>query len=114
MHLQSRSFNLIDEGVAANNPTQVAITHIFNQIVKGNFENVDIKPMDTTMILGVSLGTGTASASSTDMVDIQVSSLFQALGAEKNYLRIQDDNLTWNTTSVNVATTTNMEAQAAR
>ncbi|KAL1810552.1 hypothetical protein ACET3Z_027542 [Daucus carota] len=60
MHLQSRSFNLIDEGVAANNPTQVAITHIFNQIVKGNFENVDIKPMDTTMILGVSLGTGTA------------------------------------------------------
>ncbi|KAL1824333.1 patatin-like protein 1 [Daucus carota subsp. sativus] len=141
---KTRSFNLIDGGVAANNPTQVAITHIFNQIVKGHFDTVDIKPMDTTKILVVSLGTGTAkfeakynatmvaewspinwifdkgatplidvySASSTDMVDIQVSSMFQALGAEKNYLRIQDDNLTGTTTSVDGATTTNMEALA--
>ncbi|WOG93113.1 hypothetical protein DCAR_0312394 [Daucus carota subsp. sativus] len=128
---KTRSFNLIDGGVAANNPTQVAITHIFNQIVKGHFDTVDIKPMDTTKILVVSLGTGTAkfeakynatmvaewspinwifdkgatplidvySASSTDMVDIQVSSMFQALGAEKNYL-------------LDGATTTNMEALA--
>ncbi|KAK1383332.1 Patatin [Heracleum sosnowskyi] len=141
---QTRSYNLIDGGVAANNPTHVAITHIFNEIVKGNFENVDIKPMDTTKILVISLGTGTAkfeekynasmvaqwspinwifdkgatplidvySACSTDMVDIQVSSLFQALGAEQNYLRIQDDNLTGNTTSVDIATATNMEALA--
>ncbi|KAL8124852.1 patatin-like protein 1 [Apium graveolens] len=141
---KTRSYNLIDGGVAANNPTHVAITHIFNEIVKGNIENVDIKPMDTTKILVISLGTGTAkfedkytatmvaqwspinwifdkgatplidvySASSTDMVDIQISSLFQALGAEKNYLRIQDDNLIGNTTSVDIATTANMEALA--
>ncbi|XP_063945093.1 patatin-like protein 1 isoform X2 [Daucus carota subsp. sativus] len=140
----TRSFNLIDGGVAANNPTQVALTQIFNEILKGNFEFIDIKPMDTTKMLVLSLGTGAAkleakynasmvaqwspinwifdkgatplidvySASSADMVDIQVSSLFQSLGAEKNYLRIQDDNLIGNTTSADIATTTNMEALA--
>lgn len=127
-----------------NLQTQVAVTHIFNEIVKGNFKFVDVKPMDTTKMLVISLGTGAAkfqekynasivaqwspidwifangatplidvySASSTDMVDIQVSSLFQALGAEKNYLRIQDDNLTGNATSADIATTENMEALA--
>ncbi|KAK1383323.1 Patatin [Heracleum sosnowskyi] len=141
---KTHSFNLIDGGVAATNPTQVAITLIFNEILKGNFKLVDIKPMDTTKILVVSLGAGKAkfeekynasmvsqwspinwifdksgtplidvySAASTDMVDIQVTSLFQALGAEKNYLRIQDDNLIGNTTSGDIATTTNMEALA--
>ncbi|KAL8124853.1 patatin-like protein 3 [Apium graveolens] len=141
---KTREFNLIDGGVAANNPTQVAITQIFNEILKGNFKFVDIKPMDTTKMLVVSLGTGAAkfaekynasivsqwsainwifdkgatplldvySASSNDMVDIQVSSLFQALGAEKNYLRVQDDNLIGNTTSGDRATATNMEALA--
>ncbi|KAL8090050.1 patatin-like protein 3 [Apium graveolens] len=141
---KTRSFNLIDGGVAATNPTQVAITHIFNKILKGNFKFVDIKPMDTTKVLVVSLGVGKAkfeekynasmvsqwslinwifdkgatplidvySAASTDMVDIQVTSLFQALGAEKNYLRIQDDNLIGNTTSGDIATTKNMEALA--
>ncbi|KAK1383327.1 Patatin [Heracleum sosnowskyi] len=141
---KTRNFNLIDGGVAAINPTQVAITQIFNEILKGNFEFVNTKPMDTTKMLVVSLGTGAAkleekynasivsqwspinwifnkgatplidvySASSKDMVDIQVSSLFQALGAEKNYLRIQDNNLIGNTTSVDITTTTNMEALA--
>uniref|UniRef100_A0A166AZR0 Patatin n=1 Tax=Daucus carota subsp. sativus TaxID=79200 RepID=A0A166AZR0_DAUCS len=128
----------------AASDTQVALTQIFNEILKGNFEFIDIKPMDTTKMLVLSLGTGAAkleakynasmvaqwspinwifdkgatplidvySASSADMVDIQVSSLFQSLGAEKNYLRIQDDNLIGNTTSADIATTTNMEALA--
>ncbi|KAL8124860.1 patatin-like protein 3 [Apium graveolens] len=141
---KTRSFNLIDGGVSANNPTQVAITHVFNEIFKGKFKFVDIKPMDIEKILVLSLGTGTAkqeekynastasqwnaigwvfdkgatplidvySASSTDMVDIQVSSLFQALGAEKNYLRIQDDSLVGNTSSVDMATPKNMAALA--
>lgn len=136
-----RSFDLIDGGVAANNPTQVAITHITNEILKGNFQFVDIEPMDTKRMLVLSLGTGTAkqeekynativstwgllnwvfdngatplidvySAASSDMVDIQVSSLFQALRAERNYLRIQDGNLTGDATSVDIATTKNME-----
>lgn len=46
------------------------------------------------------------------MVDIQVSSLFQDLGAEKNYLRIQDDSLIGNTSSVDIATPDNMAALA--
>ncbi|KAL1824331.1 hypothetical protein DCAR_0312392 [Daucus carota subsp. sativus] len=131
---KTRNFNLIDGGVAATNPTQVAITHIFNKILKGKF----------TKLLVVSLGAGKAkfqekynasvvsqwspinwifdkgatplidvySAASTDMVDIEVSSLFEALGAEKNYLRIQDDNLIGNTSSTDLATTANMEALA--
>ncbi|WOG93107.1 hypothetical protein DCAR_0312388 [Daucus carota subsp. sativus] len=139
---KTRRFNLIDGGVAANNPTQVAITHVSNEILKGNFKFIDIKPMDTEKLLVLSLGTGTAkqeqrydintasqwsaldwvfskgatplidvySASNTDMVDIQVLSLFQALGAEKNYLRIQDDTnvgrklLTKSVTRVNIDT----------
>ena len=95
--------------------------------------------MDTSKILVISLGTGTAkfeekynastasqwsprdwinptidsySASSADMPDIEVTSLFQSLGAEKNYLRIQEDNLVGNTTSGDLATTENMEALA--
>nr|XP_017240656.1 PREDICTED: patatin-like protein 2 isoform X2 [Daucus carota subsp. sativus] len=134
---KTRSFNLIDGGVVAVNP--VAVTHIFNEIVKGNFEFVDVKPMDTRKILVISLGTGTAkfeekynastasqwsprdwinptidsySASSADLPDIAVTSLFQSLGAEKNYLRIQEDNLVGNTTSGDLATTENMEALA--
>ncbi|WOH13598.1 hypothetical protein DCAR_0833108 [Daucus carota subsp. sativus] len=133
---KTRSFNLIDGGVVAVNPTQVAITHLFNEIVKGNFEYADIKPMDTTKILVLSLGTGTAkfeekynasmaskwssidwinpiidsySASSADMPDIEVTSLFQSLGAEKNYLRIQENNLVADTTSGDLATTENMK-----
>ena len=124
--------------------TQVAITHVSKEILKGNFKFIDIKPMDTEKLLVLSLGTGTAkqeqrydintasqwsaldwvfskgatplidvySASSTDMVDIQVVSLFQALGAEKNYLRIQDDGLIGNTSSVDMATPSNMAALA--
>lgn len=52
-------------------------------------------------------------AASGDMVDIQVTSLFQSLRAEKNYLRIQNDNLTGDASSVDIATTNNMEALAA-
>lgn len=40
------------------------------------------------------------------------SSLFQDLGAEKNYLRIQDDSLIGNTSSVDIATPDNMAALA--
>ena len=92
--------------------------------------------MDTTKILVLSLGTGTAkfeekynasmasqwssidwinpiidsySASSADMPDIEVTSLFQSLGAEKNYLRIQENNLVADTTSGDLATTENMK-----
>ncbi|KAF8410010.1 hypothetical protein HHK36_002530 [Tetracentron sinense] len=46
---------------------------------------------------------------SSDMVDIHVSTLFQALQAEKNYLRIQDDTLTGEASSVDIATKENLQ-----
>uniref|UniRef100_A0A164UAR2 Patatin n=1 Tax=Daucus carota subsp. sativus TaxID=79200 RepID=A0A164UAR2_DAUCS len=143
---RTRTFDLIDGGIAANNPTQVAITHITNEILNGNFKIVDdMTPMNTTRMLVISLGTGAAKyeakydarkasrwgilnwifdngntpildsygAASQDMVDIHVSSLFQALQAEQNYLRIQEDGLTGDESSVDVATVRNMERLSA-
>ncbi|XP_062181783.1 patatin-like protein 2 [Phragmites australis] len=50
------------------------------------------------------------SHASSDMVDIHAAVLFEALRCEKNYLRIQDDSLMGNTSSVDIATKENMEA----
>ncbi|PSS21310.1 Patatin-like protein [Actinidia chinensis var. chinensis] len=136
-----RSYDLIDGGVAANNPTLMAITHISKELLMGKFKFVDIKPMESRNMLVLSLGTGVpklaekysaAAASkwgllnwvynngampmlevygdaSSDMVDIHVSTLFQSLHNEKNYLRIQDDTLTGNAASLDMATKENME-----
>ncbi|KAK1267572.1 hypothetical protein QJS04_geneDACA000297 [Acorus gramineus] len=49
------------------------------------------------------------SQSSADMVDIHASLLFQALHCEKHYLRIQDDTLTGDASSVDVATMKNLK-----
>ncbi|KAK6128961.1 hypothetical protein DH2020_037304 [Rehmannia glutinosa] len=117
-----RTFDLVDGGVAANNPTLMAITHISKQILLGNFELVDMQPMDSNRMLVLSLGTGIAKLeekynakdaarwgmlgwvynngaspllldvygdASSDMVDIHVSTIFQSLRNEQNYLRIQ-------------------------
>jgi len=46
---------------------------------------------------------------SSDLVDIHASVLFQALRSEKSYLRIQDDELTGDTSSVDVATRENLD-----
>ncbi|KAM7510360.1 hypothetical protein LguiB_009235 [Lonicera macranthoides] len=138
----ARSFDLIDGGVAANNPTQIALTHITKEVLTGNVQFVQIEPMDCTRMLVLSLGTGIAkhegkynavtaskwglinwvydngstpiidvfSDASADMVDIHVSTLFQSLRSEKNYLRIQEDGLTGDASSVDVATTENLNA----
>ncbi|PSS21309.1 Patatin-like protein [Actinidia chinensis var. chinensis] len=138
---KTRSYDLIDGGVAANNPTLMAITHISKELLMGKFKFVDIKPMESRNMLVLSLGTGVpklaekysaAAASkwgllnwvynngampmlevygdaSSDMVDIHVSTLFQSLHNEKNYLRIQDDTLTGNAASLDMATKENME-----
>ncbi|CAL4983249.1 unnamed protein product [Urochloa decumbens] len=50
------------------------------------------------------------SHASSDMVDIHVAVLFEALQCEKNYLRIQDDLLTGKMSSVDIATKENMES----
>lgn len=55
------TFDLIDGGMAANNPTLLAITHVAKQVLMGNFEIMDMQsPMDTKKLLVLSLGTGTA------------------------------------------------------
>ncbi|KAL3747947.1 hypothetical protein ACJRO7_016723 [Eucalyptus globulus] len=53
-----REFNLIDGGVAANNPTLVAISEVTKEISKGNPDFFPIKPMDYGRFLVISLGTG--------------------------------------------------------
>ncbi|KAL5705842.1 hypothetical protein ACHQM5_024082 [Ranunculus cassubicifolius] len=56
----ARTFNLIDGGVAANNPTLLAMSLVTQEIAKKNSEFLGIKPMDCTRFLILSLGTGIA------------------------------------------------------
>ncbi|KAK6130934.1 hypothetical protein DH2020_035326 [Rehmannia glutinosa] len=131
-----REFNLIDGGVAANNPPSDE-----KQIFDKNPEFFPIKPTDYGRFLVISLGTGSAKAekkysakkaakwgvlgwllnggstpivdvftlASADMVDFHFSVVFQALHSQQNYLRIQDDTLTGTVSSVDVATKENLE-----
>ncbi|KAM7259343.1 hypothetical protein ACFE04_015084 [Oxalis oulophora] len=55
-----REFNLIDGGVAANNPALVAISEVTKEITRGNKDFFPIKPMDYGRYLVLSLGTGSA------------------------------------------------------
>ncbi|XP_043713030.1 patatin-like protein 2 isoform X2 [Telopea speciosissima] len=55
-----RRFNLIDGGVAANNPALVAMGEITREVLSGNPDFFLIKPMDYARFLVISLGTGTA------------------------------------------------------
>nr|GEY57479.1 patatin-like protein 1 [Tanacetum cinerariifolium] len=54
-----REFNLIDGGVAANNPTLVAIAEVTRQVMKEDPNFFPIKPLDYGRFLVISLGTGT-------------------------------------------------------
>ncbi|KAG6729298.1 hypothetical protein I3842_01G020600 [Carya illinoinensis] len=138
----SRSFNLIDGGVAANNPTMMAISQIWKEILMQNTDDDRIKPLEhSKRMLVLSLGTGAAKHTqkysaaaaskwglrdwlydkgatplldvygdaSSDMVDFHVSTLFQALDCKNNYLRIQDDKLTGEESTVDIATSENMQ-----
>ncbi|XP_011030324.1 PREDICTED: patatin-like protein 2 isoform X1 [Populus euphratica] len=136
-----REFNLIDGGVAANNPTLVAMSEVSKEITRKNPDFFPTAPMDYGRFLVLSLGTGTAKSeekydadeaakwgilgwltsdnstplvdvfteASGDMVDLHISTVFQALHSEENYLRIQDDTLTGTLSSVDVATKENLE-----
>ncbi|CAL5383688.1 unnamed protein product [Camellia sinensis] len=55
-----REFNLIDGGVAANNPALVAISQVTKQIFHENPDFFPIKPMDYGRFLVISIGTGSA------------------------------------------------------
>ncbi|KAA3457471.1 patatin-like protein 3 isoform X2 [Gossypium australe] len=56
---KTHSFDLIDGGVAANNPTLIAI-HVWMESFKQNAKFNDIEPMDNKRMLVLSLGTGIA------------------------------------------------------
>ncbi|XVE94853.1 hypothetical protein REPUB_Repub02eG0045400 [Reevesia pubescens] len=135
-----REYNLIDGGVAANNPTLIAMGEVTKSIIKGNPDFFPIKPMDYGRFLVISLGTGSRKAeekysakeaakwgllgwltnggstplidvftqASGDMVHLHLCVVFEALRCYK-YLRIQDDNLSGELSSVDIATKKNMD-----
>ncbi|XP_051144678.1 patatin-like protein 2 [Andrographis paniculata] len=135
-----REFDLIDGGVAANNPALIAITEVTKQMFDSNMNFFHTKPVDYPRLLVISVGTGAAridekynaklaakwgmldwllyggtmpllevfTQASADMVDFHSSLIFQALYSEENYLRIQDDTLCGTESTVDVATTENL------
>ncbi|KAG5593785.1 hypothetical protein H5410_035017 [Solanum commersonii] len=52
------TFDLIDGGVAANNPTLMAITHISKEIMMGSLKYEEMETMGSKKMLVLSLGTG--------------------------------------------------------
>ncbi|XP_073103939.1 patatin-like protein 2 isoform X2 [Elaeis guineensis] len=57
---KSRSFNLIDGGVAANNPTLLTLNEVTKEIFLQNADFLPITPVDYGKFLVLSLGTGSA------------------------------------------------------
>ncbi|XP_038974229.1 patatin-like protein 2 [Phoenix dactylifera] len=55
-----QSFNLVDGGVAANNPTLAAMSQIAKEVCVENKDFHSIKPVDYSKFLVISLGTGSA------------------------------------------------------
>ncbi|MBA0724658.1 hypothetical protein Golax_021333 [Gossypium laxum] len=151
------TFDLIDGGVAANNPvrtissfrlTLLAITQITKDMWKEKSEIVGNEAIDCRRMLVLSLGAGAAKHeekynaaaaskwgridwlynggktpiidvffdASSDMVDFHTATLFHSFQSECNYLRIQvpgfigqDDTLTGDASSVDIATEKNLK-----
>ncbi|XP_072981001.1 patatin-like protein 1 [Typha angustifolia] len=55
-----RHFNLIDGGLAANNPTLLAMSQVTKEVVRDNPKFLPIEPNDYGKFLVISLGTGSA------------------------------------------------------
>ncbi|CAA7395605.1 unnamed protein product [Spirodela intermedia] len=136
-----KEYNLIDGGVAANNPALLAMREITKELYRENPAFFPVKPLDYRKFLLISLGTGTQkqeekynaekasrwgalgwirngdsnplidvfSQAIVDMVDIHISVVFQALNSENNYLRIQDDTLSGDASSVDISTKENLD-----
>ncbi|KAK8602603.1 hypothetical protein V6N13_057766 [Hibiscus sabdariffa] len=129
----SRPFNLVDGGLAADNPTLVAIDSIPRKEAP--------EPLDYKKVLVLSLGCGKPKfepkynaelvdhwgypewiyykkssplleslfAGSVDMVDFHVAARFHSFLSEKNYLRIQETDLTGDAVHFDLATKENMD-----
>ncbi|KAI3980774.1 hypothetical protein MKX01_025339 [Papaver californicum] len=131
-------YNLVDGGVAANNPTLLAIREATK--INGNQQNSYYTSQDYSRYLVLSLGTGSAKRQGyevqksqwglldwfasdkgtpplldvfcnamDDMVDIYLSLIFPTHhNCGRNYLRIQEDNMKANETSTDDSSKTNM------
>ncbi|KAI7735255.1 hypothetical protein M8C21_030829 [Ambrosia artemisiifolia] len=136
-----REFNLIDGGVAANNPSLVAIGEVTRQVLKSDPNFPTIKPLEYDRYLLISIGTGMQkqtpkfdakmaakwgvigwltnqgstplieafTQASADLVVMHNNVIFETLDSINNYLRIQDDDLTGDLASVDVATKENLD-----
>ncbi|KAG6495632.1 hypothetical protein ZIOFF_043458 [Zingiber officinale] len=142
--IKEKSYNLIDGGVAANNPTLVATTQIWKEAIAGNPDFSRCSPFNYDKLLVISIGTGVPkqearftslqtakwgllgwlfhrgtmpiidifTQASADLVDIHTSVVFKARNTkhyQKHYLRIQNDALTGDASSMDIATTKNLE-----
>ncbi|KAG4962443.1 hypothetical protein JHK82_039131 [Glycine max] len=94
-------FDLIDGGVAANNPKQEMKYSALEAAQWGILSWVTTANGGTPLI-------DAFSQASADMVDFHISSLVRALNSEHNYLRIQDDTLIGDMSSVDMATEKNL------
>ncbi|XP_024379938.1 patatin-like protein 5 isoform X2 [Physcomitrium patens] len=134
-----REFNMIDGGIAVNNPTYVAITQAIKELRSGGLcsDRVDYYGYDDLLIL--SLGTGSQVHSydaeevakwgvvdwmvhdgetplvdmvfnaSSDMVDYNLSIIFESQDSSKNYLRITTDSLERSAVKLDDASKSNMD-----
>ncbi|XP_078433354.1 patatin-like protein 2 [Wolffia australiana] len=135
-----REFNLIDGGVAANNPALLAVRDVKKNMRYVNSGEAPSEHLNSQKLLLISLGTGTSlltkysalaaakwglagwlinqgsnplidvfTQASVDMVDLHISSIFQSTQSEENYLRIQDDTLSGEVSSLDIATKVNLD-----
>ncbi|KAK3033113.1 hypothetical protein RJ639_036472 [Escallonia herrerae] len=121
-----REFNIIDGGVAANNPTLIAICELMMQtFVPRRGRNIDflfcpwaLAPQKWKRakwgILGWLTSHGSSplvdvfAQASVDMVDSIISTLMKIFQSDDNYLRLQDDTLSDEVSSVDRATPENL------
>ncbi|KAH9663503.1 Patatin-like protein 1 [Citrus sinensis] len=102
-HGTLKEFNLIDGGVAANNP--VTFLFVLTEkslsvkwgVINWLYDNGDTPLLDC---YGQAIG---------DMVDYHISVVFHALQSEDNYLRIDDDTLQGDLSSIDLTTPENSE-----
>ncbi|XVF57449.1 hypothetical protein PTKIN_Ptkin06aG0206400 [Pterospermum kingtungense] len=133
----TRKFHMVDGGVAANNPTLLALTQVAKEMsADGSFQC--LKNIDISKLLVLSLGTGSSQRNNDldvskqwgpldwvwgksgipilnilmtamdDMTDIYLAGFFRGTDFDENYLRIQTDTLTPSEMSLDDSSETNL------